>query len=89
MGMLDIRMRAVPVSLTLEQFVADIEARVRSLYHTPGEASPEGHSITILKPDDFEEQWSMQENLKQTPEVKEKYRKLTTEGRVVVLEVDW
>lgn len=49
----------------------------------------ESYEGKVLKPEEFEEAWSLQDNLKKEEAIKEKYRALTEKGRVVYVEVEW
>lgn len=91
MGMLQVQMRKAPDGKTPTEFLREVEARCNVLA-SQGDADgdrPEGATAFILTPEKFEETWASQENLKQTPEIKEKYRQLTLEGKVIVAEIDW
>jgi hypothetical protein len=45
--------------------------------------------VRILKEAEFEEAWEHQENLKKEPEIKEKYRLLAKEEKVLYIEIVW
>lgn len=49
----------------------------------------ESTDISILTESGFEEAWELQETYKKTPEIKEKYRQLAKEGKLIYVEIDW
>ena len=92
MGMLQIQMKKTPAGMSPLEYSSFVHQNVANLCSRGDEDTgtrPEGANVWLLKPEQFEEYWTQQENLKQTPEVKEKYKKLTEQGQVVAVEIDW
>lgn len=84
MGMIQTIIKAVPESKTPAQFYTEVNNRMPDF----AEGS-EGYELKWLKPDEFDSAWKEQENIKDTPEIEAKYRKLTSEGKVLCVEIDW
>lgn len=82
-------MKKVPDDKTPGEFAGEVEMRAQAQMDEDAGSSHDGCDCRVLKPEDFDEAWNDQENLKDTEEVREKYRKLTEEGRVILLEMDW
>ncbi len=90
MGMLETHMKLVPDGITLPDYLATVGVRVAERAAGDfGEARAEGHEVRAVTATSFDEDWSQQENLKQTDEVREKYRRLAGEGKVIYVEIDW
>jgi len=85
MGLIQVVMRAVPEGVCPKQYAEDVEKRARET----NVGKYESCDCDVLKPEDFDEQWKLQDNLNDTDAMYAKYRQLTQEGRVVVLEIDW
>lgn len=86
MGMIQTFMKRVPEGKTAAQYAGEVHERAQQqIYEERGDGC-ECEILTLAK---FEEIWEDQENLKKTDEIKEKYRKLTEEGQVIYLEMDW
>ena len=49
----------------------------------------ENYEIFVVKPEQFDEIWSIQDTFKDTPEIKEKYRGVAGEGNLIAVEIDW
>lgn len=86
MGMIQTFMKRVPEGKTAAQYSGEVHERAKEQIYEEG---GDGCECEILTPAKFEEIWEDQENLKKTDEIKEKYRKLTEEGHVIYLEMDW
>lgn len=79
-------MKRVPEGKTAAQYAGEVHERAKEQIYEEGGDGCECEILTLAK---FEEIWEDQENLKKTDEIKEKYRKLTEEGQVIYLEMDW
>ncbi len=86
MGMIETHMKKVPDDKTALQYATEVLDRAKEKIYEDG---GDGCECEILTPAKFEQIWNDQENLKKTDEIKEKYRQLTSEGRVIFLEMDW
>jgi hypothetical protein len=38
---------------------------------------------------EFEELWNEQQNIRDTPEIKSKYKELASKGQLIAVEIDW
>jgi hypothetical protein len=91
MGMIVTYLKKTPEGKTPLEFCNECHRNVANLIAN-GDSDgdrPEGGNASILKLEAFEEQWNTQENLRKNSEVKEKYRQLTAQGQVIVIEIDW
>ena len=82
-------MKKVPEGKAPGVYAGEVEQRASRQMNEDAGTSHDGCRCWVLKSDEFDEQWEAQENLKNTEEIKEKYRQLTSEGQVIVLEMDW
>ena len=89
MGMIQTLMKKVPDDKTPSQFVQEVQERALAQMNEDAGNSHDGCECRVLEAQDFDVEWENQENLKKTLEIKEKYRNLTNEGRVILLEMDW
>jgi hypothetical protein len=89
MGMLQTIMKNTPEGKIPSEYAGEVYARAVAQMDEDSGSSHDGCECWVLKPEQFDEYWESQENLKNTDEVREKYRKLTDEGRIIVLEMDW
>jgi hypothetical protein len=84
MGMIQTLLKRVPEGKSRDEFMRQVEQRL------PEFAAGSEHSVVrVLTTERFDEAWQNQDNLKETPEVEAKYRKLTAEGQVIEVEIDW
>lgn len=58
-------------------------------YFNEYDNSCESYNVGVLREHNFEEIWEVQETYKKTPEIKEKYRNLAKEGKLVFIEIDY
>lgn len=84
MGMLQSLMKKSAEHQSGADFLAEVNGRLPDFAD-----GAEGASAWILTGAQFEQAWREQENLKQTAEVKERYRAFTAQGRVVFVEIEW
>ena len=82
--MIQTLMKKVPEGKTLQQFIKEVEARLPE--YSDG---AEGAEVIVVTPENFNDLWNGQENLKKEPEIEAKYRKLAAEQRVIAVEIDW
>jgi hypothetical protein len=54
-----------------------------------GEEAIDDYAWHIVTSEGFEEDWSNDEKLKKTAEIKAKYKRLTKNNRVLFFEIDW
>jgi len=87
--MLQTIMKNTPEGKTPSDYAGELYNRAVAQMDEDAGSSHDGCECFVLKPEQFDEYWESQDNLKNTDEVREKYRNLTKEGRVVILEMDW
>ncbi len=51
--------------------------------------SCESYHVRSLTEENFNEVWEVQDTYKDTPEIKEKYRGLAKEGKLIYVEIDY
>jgi hypothetical protein len=84
MGMIQTMIKKVPDTKTVFEYLDEVRVRLPEF-----SAGAESAEVDILSPAKFDEVWTDQDNLKDTPEIKDKYRRLTETGRVIYVEIDW
>ena len=84
MGMLQTILRKVPGGTTRSAYMQTLHTHVSDI-----QEEYENYEIFAVKPEQFEEIWSIQETFKDTPEIKEKYRGVAGEGNLIAVEIDW
>ena len=84
MGMIQTFIKKTPEGKTPWEFRSEVEKRLPEY-----SVGADGAIVGFLTPDNFDEHWDNQENLKKTDEIRDKYRKLTSEGKVIFVEIDW
>lgn len=89
MGMIETRIKKTPAGMVPAQYLAFVQNNVNRLCSQGDEDGdrPEGGKAWIVTPEQFEEVWNDQENIKK--ELKDKYRLLVEQGQVVAIEIDW
>jgi len=84
MGMIECFMRKVPDSQTAVKYMNTVARNIDR-----NESEKEGYEVRTLKPEDFDWAWDAQDNLKKEADIREKYKLLTDQGRVIFVEIDW
>ncbi len=80
--------RKVPDGKTPTQMISLINSELND-HFTQHDSFCESYNVGILKESNFEEIWDVQETYKNTPEIKEKYKNLAKEGKLVYIEIDY
>jgi hypothetical protein len=88
MGMLSAHLRVCPVTAKPSEFCSELRAWIQNKLDDERD-SYESFDVKIVSPAVFDEIWSYQETYKDTPEIKEKYRKIADEGRLIYAEIDF
>lgn len=81
-------LRKVPEDQPKGVFLESLHKQVQNKLDND-EDGYEGYEIFDVVEDNFEEIWKVQETLKDTPEIKEKYRKVSKQGNLIAVEIDW
>ena len=88
MGMLETRIKRVPEDKDRNQTARQLRLELED-YFSDHDNSCDDFKIDALTEENFDEVWEVQETYKNTPEIKEKYRGLAKEGKLVYAEIDW
>ena len=88
MGMLETRIKRVPDGKDKADVMRQLRSELEDYFVDSGN-SCDDYKVAELKPEDFDEIWEVQETYKNTPEIKEKYRGLAKEGKLIHIEIDW
>jgi len=88
MGMLETRIKRVPDGKDKADVMRQLRLELEDYFEDSGN-SCDDYKVAELKPEDFDEIWEVQETYKNTPEIKEKYRGLAKEGKLIHIEIDW
>jgi len=88
MGMLETRIKKVPEGKDRNETARQLRLELED-YFSDYDNSCDDFKIGPLTGENFDEVWEVQETYKNTPEIKEKYRGLAKEGKLVYAEIDW
>jgi hypothetical protein len=88
MGMLETRIKKVPDGKNISELIHQIRLELED-YFDRSDNSCDGYEVEPLTEKNFEEVWEVQETYKNTPEIKEKYKTLAREGKLIYVEIDY
>jgi hypothetical protein len=88
MGMLQVTIKKVSDHIDANDMVKRMVLSLEE-YFNEYDNSCESYNVGVLREHNFEEIWEVQETYKKTPEIKEKYRNLAKEGKLVFIEIDY
>jgi len=86
--MLETRIKRVPEGKDRNETARQLRLELED-YFSDYDNSCDDFKIGPLTGENFDEVWEVQETYKNTPEIKEKYRGLAKEGKLVYAEIDW
>lgn len=86
--MLETRIKRVPEGKDRNETARQLRLELED-YFSDHDNSCDDFKIGPLTGENFDEVWEVQETYKNTPEIKEKYRGLAKEGKLVYAEIDW
>ena len=86
--MLETRIKRVPEGKDRNETARQLRLELED-YFSDYDNSCDDFKIGPLTGENFDEVWQVQETYKNTPEIKEKYRGLAKEGKLVYAEIDW
>jgi len=86
--MLETRIKRVPEGKDRNETARQLRLELED-YFSDHDNSCDDFKIGPLTGENFDEVWEVQETYKDTPEIKEKYRGLAKEGKLVYAEIDW
>lgn len=81
-------LRKVPEDQTKRVFLESLYKQVQNKLDND-EDGYEGYEIFDVTEENFEDIWDVQETFKDTTEIKEKYRKVSKQGNLIAVEIDW
>jgi hypothetical protein len=88
MGMLETRIRKVPDGMSSNEAIKRINRDLEE-YFDQRDNSCDGYHVDLLRESNFDEIWEVQETYKNTPEIKEKYKNIAKEGKLIYIEIDY
>jgi len=86
--MLETRIKKVPEGKDRNETARQLRLELED-YFSDHDNSCDDFKVGPLTGENFDEVWEVQETYKNTPEIKEKYRGLAKEGKLVYAEIDW
>lgn len=86
--MLETRIKKVPDGMSSNEAIKRINRDLEE-YFDQRDNSCDGYHVDLLRESNFDEIWEVQETYKNTPEIKEKYRNLAKEGKLIYIEIDY
>jgi len=88
MGMLETRIKRVPEGKDRNETARQLRLELEN-YFSDHDNSCDDFKVGALTGENFDEVWEVQETYKDTPEIKEKYRGLAKEGKLIYAEIDY
>jgi len=88
MGMLETRIKRVPEGKNKQEYRDNLQSELDD-YFSQRDNSCDSCEVEYLNEQNFDKVWKDQETYKNTPEIKEKYRGLAKEGKLVYIEIDY
>lgn len=86
MSMIECHIKKVPDGKTLQEYLKEVRDNMHYGDYAEG---AENWIVDPLTEQNFEEYWELQENLKQTDEIKQKYFNLAKQGKAILVEIEW
>ncbi len=86
--MLETRIKRVPEGKNKQEYRDNLQSELDDFF-SQRENSCDSCEVEYLNEQNFDEVWEVQETYKNTPEIKERYRGLAKEGKLVYVEIDW
>ena len=86
--MLETRIRKVPDGMSSNEAIKRINRDLEE-YFDQRDNSCDGYHVDLLRESNFDEIWEVQETYKNTPEIKEKYKNIAKEGKLIYIEIDY
>ena len=86
--MLETEIKRIPEGKTKTEYIQNLLNQLQD-YFRDEENSCESYEIKTLTESNFDEVWKVQDTYKDTPEIKEKYRNLAKENKLIYIEIDY
>lgn len=81
-------LRKVPDGKTSSDIIKSINIDLQN-YFSESDNSCDEYRVGLVNASNFDEIWEVQETYKNTPEIKEKYRGMANDGKLVYAEIDY
>jgi len=88
MGMLETQIKRIPEGKTKSEYIQNLLSQLED-HFSDYENSCDGYEVRTLTEENFNEVWEVQDTYKNTPEIKEKYKGLAKEGKLIYVEIDY
>jgi len=86
--MLETQIKRIPEGKTKTEYIQSLLNQLQD-YFSDYDNSCESYHVKTLTESNFEEVWEVQDTYKNTPEIKEKYRGLASQGKLIYVEIDY
>lgn len=86
--MLETQIKRIPEGKTKTEYIQILLNQLED-HFADYDSSCESYEVKTLTGENFDEVWEVQDTYKNTPEIKEKYRGLAKEGKLVYIEIDY
>ena len=88
MGMLETQIKRIPDGMTSNEMIRKVNIQLED-HFSDYDNSCEEYNVGLLKEHNFENIWEVQDTYKNTPEIKEKYKNLAKEGKLIYIQIDY
>lgn len=86
--MLETQIKRIPDGMTSNEMIRKMNIQLED-HFSDYDNSCEEYNVGLLKEHNFDEIWEVQDTYKNTPEIKEKYRGLAKEGKLIYIQIDY
>ncbi len=86
--MLETQIKRIPDGMSSNEMIRKLNIQLED-HFSDYDNSCEEYNVGLLKEHNFENIWEVQDTYKNTPEIKEKYRNLAKEGKLIYIEIDY
>lgn len=88
MGMLETQIKRIPDGMSSNEMIRKMNIQLED-HFSDYDNSCEEYNVGLLKEHNFDEIWEVQDTYKNTPEIKEKYKNLAKEGKLIYIQIDY
>lgn len=88
MGMLETQIKRIPDGMSSNEMIRKMNIQLED-HFSDYDNSCDEYNVSLLKESNFDEIWEVQDTYKNTPEIKEKYRGLAKEGKLIYIQIDY
>ena len=86
--MLETQIKRIPEGKTKSEYIQNLLNQLED-HFSDYDNSCDSYEVKTLTEENFNEVWEVQDTYKNTAEIKEKYRGLAKEGKLVYIEIDY